>query len=256
MIDIHCHILPGIDDGPQTIAQSLSIARALAAEGYHHVIATPHSRDGIFNAEPETIYAKTKQLNQALLDTGIDLTVYPGAEYPLIPDLLVGQLVTLNRTRYLLIELPFTQPIPQYAEDILFQLKAKGLIPILAHPARCLGIREDTGLVEKYFAQGILIQVNTASFLGHYGKRVQYLAEKLIRQGLVHFIATDSHNPLQYDLGSLIRRLGKSCWDRLTSTNPMVVLRDSDEAIIPAQAEPGASFLSTLGAIIFQNRFS
>jgi protein-tyrosine phosphatase len=255
MIDIHCHILPGIDDGPQTIKQSLSIAESLVAKGYRQIIATPHTRDGIFNVQSDSIYAKTIELNQALQNLSVDLAIYPGAEYPLIPELLDSELVTLNNSRYLLVELPFTQPVPQYAEDLFFQLQTKGLVPILAHPERCRGIQENPDLVKEYARLGVLLQVNIASIFGRYGRGVRQLAENFIKQGLIHFLATDSHRPFKYDLEQLQQQLGKTSLDKYTAANPQAVLANSNDHISPPlEDKPKASFLNSISAV-FRHRW-
>lgn len=255
MIDIHCHILPGIDDGPKTMEQSLAIARSLAAQGYRHVIATPHAMDGIYNADPVNVYAKTTEVNQVLRHAEINLTVYPGAEYPLGPELLDMDLVTLNKSRYLLVELPFNQPIPPYTTDIFFQLQARGLVPILAHPERCGGILESPLLVREYAELGVLMQANVASFYGRYGSRAKKLVDTWAVRNLIHFLATDCHRPLKYNLAQLKQFYDDSWLDRLSSINPRSVINDYEfRPGPPAESKPKTPFSEALGAL-FTRRF-
>lgn len=254
MIDVHCHILPGIDDGPRDMEQSLAVAKTLTESGFRHVIATPHAMDGIYNAEPAAIRAKTAELNQALKIAGLDLTVYPGAEYPLRPELLNSDPVTLNNSRYILVELPFGQPIPRYAEDLFFQLQAGGLIPILAHPERCWGILERPGLVRAYAESGVMMQVTIASFFGRYGKEAGRLVRDWLKHGLVRFLASDSHRPFAYDLARLKQELGESAWDRLLTAHPAAVISNEEQ---PAQAmeSRGKALFKPLMAFAQTNRF-
>lgn len=225
MIDIHCHILPGIDDGPQTMEQSLEIAKSLAEHGYSHVIATPHSLDGIYNAKPVDILTKTFALNQALHRANVNLTIYPGAEYPVTLALLNAELVTLNNSRYLLIEPPLYQPLPHYSTSLFFQLQARGLNPILAHPERCAEIICNPKLVRDYVNLGVLMQVTLASFFGRYGNRIKKLVKEWSENGLVHLLATDCHQPLSYDLPQL-NFFDEALFDQYTIFNPGAVLRN------------------------------
>lgn len=226
MIDIHCHILSGIDDGPKTMEQSLDIAKSLAERGFSHVIATPHSLDGIYNAKPVDILTKTFALNQALHRANVNLTIYPGAEYPLTLELLHAELVTLNKSRYLLIEPPFYQPLPYYSTSLFFQLQARGLTPILAHPERCAEVIDNPKLVRDYVNLGVLMQVTAASFFGRYGKRIKKLVREWSESGLVHFLATDCHQPLSYDLLQLKNSLDEALLDQYTIFNPGAVLHN------------------------------
>jgi len=232
VIDLHCHILPDIDDGAADINHSLAIARSLVSQGYRHVIATPHSLDGLYNSQPEDIKQKTTYLNRALKQAGIELTIYPGAEYPLTHHLLKHELVTLNNSRYLLVELPFTQPIPSHAEDLFFQLQAKGYIPVLAHAERCSGIQENPELVREYIQRGILIQSNVASFFGRYGRTVRDMVQGWVKFNLIHFLATDSHRPLKYDLPRLRKGMGEK-WQQLTLNNPGAILAGQEFTPVP-----------------------
>lgn len=193
MIDIHCHILPGIDDGPQNLAASLAMAKMAGNDGIRALIATPHT-DGI-RVNQERVAAATHDLNLELRQQNLALTVYPGFE---LPYHLAGELAAThtlaNNGRHVLIEFPPLH-LPRTALDTFFPLTAAGLIPVLAHPERNPGVLMNPDALREMVANGILVQITASSVTGEMGPDVERCAHYLLKQGWVHFLATDSHAP-------------------------------------------------------------
>lgn len=222
VIDIHCHLLPDIDDGPCTLAESISIARSLAETGFERVAATPHLIPGYFQWQPEVMLGKVRELNAALKAQNIPLTVFPGAEYAMGERLLEDDVVSLNMSRYVLFELPFTQQLPGCTEKVIFDLRLRGYIPVLAHPERCAAICADEGLFISLLEQGVLVQCNLSSFLGPRWELVQ----RWIDSSMVHALATDSHHPLVIDLDKVEALIGEKKFRALLVDNPAGMIED------------------------------
>lgn len=199
MIDFHCHILPGIDDGAGDWDESIEMGRWLAGQGVTGVVATPHYLEGYYTPAAEEVLAKTDELQKRLAKAGINLRVYPGCEAMITPELpeLVrkGRVLTVNNGgKYLLVELPFME-IPIYTEDVLFRLRLNGITPIIAHPERNDILAADPGELVSLIRKGCLAQVNAGSFEGLYGRKAEKAAQKLARAGAVHFLGSDLHGP-------------------------------------------------------------
>lgn len=230
-IDLHCHLLPGVDDGPTTMKEALLLARSLMDKGFDQVVATPHyiedySRD--FQNQVEETHAL---LIKALEAEKIPLKVYLGGELMLLPglmDLAKGrELPTLNGSRYVLLELPLYQPLPLYMEDVFFTLKARGYIPLLAHPERMEAFKGDIIQLFNLTRKGILLQVNLGSLAGLYGSSAKKLARKLLRNGLASFLATDSHDASYVNLIA-VELKNNSLSQELLRENPKKILEDKE----------------------------
>lgn len=197
MIDIHTHILPGIDDGARTMAESLEMARITLEDGVHTVVATPHiSLDTAIGWKE--ILGATEALREALVAADLPLRVLPGAELMISPDL--PQVVskngafTLGGTRYVLIELPMHQ-YPVYTEQILFELQLKGAIPVLAHPERNSRLQADLDVLGKMVQRGVIVQITAGSILGEFGSLMRQTVEAIASRHMAHLVASDSHGP-------------------------------------------------------------
>lgn len=198
VIDIHCHILPNVDDGPESIESSLAMARAAGEEGITHIIATPHHRNGHFDNVKPDILIQVQQLNERLKNENIPVTILPGQETringEMIEDYENGNILTLNDTdRYVFIEFP-PNDVPAYTAHLLFELKMKGLIPVIVHPERNRAILEKPNRLYRLIKDGSLSQVTAASVVGKFGKKIQQFSMQLIEHSLVHFVASDAHN--------------------------------------------------------------
>ena len=198
MIDIHCHILPGIDDGAQTIEDSVQMAKEAVREGITTIIATPHHKNRQYDNEKTSILEKTAHLNKHLSNEGIPLTILPGQEVriygEIIDDYLAGgKILPLAETSYLFIEFP-SGHVPRYAERLLFDIQTEGLTPIIVHPERNQEIIENPDMLYKFVKNGALTQVTAGSVCGYFGKKIKKFSQQLIKANLTHFVASDAHN--------------------------------------------------------------
>ena len=198
MIDIHSHILPGIDDGARTLEDALAMARIAIAEGITHIAATPHYKNGKFENKKQDILEAVRVLQNEFDTRGIDLTVFPGQEVRIHGEIMEGIkkeeiLFADESNRYLLIEFP-TMSIPHYAESLFFQLQQQGIIPIIVHPERNREIIENPNRLLDFVEKGALAQLTASSYVGVFGKEVQKLSSQLIAANLVHVLASDAHN--------------------------------------------------------------
>lgn len=197
MIDLHSHILPGVDDGAGDLAEALGIARHSAEQGIKKIVATPHWLTDGYGLTPEETTERIVELQASIAQAGIELTVLPGAEVLITPELgrllELGVVSTINHSRYLLLELPFSE-IPDYTENVLYDLKVMGYIPVLAHPERYQDIITDPNLLYYWVKEGVLAQLNAGSLLGDFGLRVQQTAEILVQHNLVHLLGSDVHS--------------------------------------------------------------
>ncbi|WP_337133510.1 tyrosine-protein phosphatase [Priestia megaterium] len=198
MIDLHCHILPGIDDGALDEKISLKMARKAVSEGIHTIVATPHHQNGHYLNEKKDIVKYVQNLNELLKQEKVSLTILPGQEIRLYGEILedyrADKILTLNDTRkYLFIEFPSSQ-VPHYAEQLLFDVQSKGLIPIIVHPERNSRLLEEPELLYKFITNGALAQLTAGSVTGRFGKKIKKFSHQLIQANLVHFVSSDAHN--------------------------------------------------------------
>ena len=197
MVDIHSHILPNIDDGAKDIAEALEMGRIAVNEGINHIIATPHYLGEGNDPTKEEITKKIDDINKLYQQEGINLNILPGNEVYLNLDIVEhiknGNILTLNESKYILVEFPMNS-VPLYAEDVLYEIRILGYIPIIAHPERYNQVIIKPEIVRSWVEQGNLIQINSLSILGKMGSRTKETARYLLKNNLVHFIATDSHS--------------------------------------------------------------
>ena len=196
-VDMHCHLLPGIDDGARNWDESLAMARLAEADGIATVIVTPHQLGTYRSNDGRTVRARTAHLQEFLNQRDVDLRVLPGAEARIEPDLVgrirAGEILTLaDRGRYVLLEMPHDVCLP--INGLLAELSRAGITGVLAHAERNMGIVAQPSLAESFVAAGCLLQVTAGSILGTFGKQIEETALRLIRQGMVHFVASDAHN--------------------------------------------------------------
>lgn len=197
MIDIHSHILPGIDDGAQTEADSLEMAKAAVDEGIHTIIATPHHKNGSYDNVRESIITYTDILNELFESEGIPLTLLAGQETringEMVEDLENGELLPLNHTKYVFVEFSASH-VPRFSKQVLFDLQVAGYKPIIVHPERNQELLEHPNKLYDFVRKGALTQITAGSVLGKFGKNIQKFTHQLIDANLTHFIASDAHN--------------------------------------------------------------
>jgi protein-tyrosine phosphatase len=213
LIDLHCHLLPGLDDGPATIEESLALARAAQEAGIEAIVATPHIRED-YPFDPAEIAIRAREVEQALGEAGIALRVVQGAEVAItrVPDLDQATLggLCLGDGPYMLVESPYTYATT-ILEETVFDLQVQGFRPVLAHPERAPSFQQDpdrlVGLVER----GVLCSVTAASMMGTFGQTVRRFTALIFAKQLVHNVASDAHDPVRrpVDLRSGIESLDR-----------------------------------------------
>ena len=235
MIDLHCHILQKIDDGPQIVEESLEMARAYFENGYKIITATPHMIPGTsWMPSADLVKRKITTLSHSIEKKGLGIKIVPGMEValdPQIPDLLDdGRLLCLGESSYLLIEPPF-QLLPPRWEQIIFSVLSKGYSILLAHPERCGQLADKPKLIEHLIESGVHLQVNWGSLIGSHGREVARTARNMAKKDFIHCLATDSHSRRDLDLSELqaakdmLRDLvGPDNLRLLALENPMKVL--------------------------------
>ena len=207
MIDLHSHILPGLDDGAGSLEESLRMCKMSYRDGVRTIVATPHTLNGVYQNNRSTILAKVRELRTALEASSFllnkkpnetTLTILPGADVLLnqetLPQLEQGKVTTLgDGGKSLLIEFS-TQRIPREAEQILLQLIEKGIIPVITHPERNVDVLQKPQRYQEMIMMGCLGQVTALSLTGWFGHEVKRFSENLLKHRLIHVIASDAHS--------------------------------------------------------------
>lgn len=236
MIDLHCHFLPAIDDGAQSMADSLDLARASVADGITHAAMTPHIHPGRYENIRSSVISATNRFQSALADARIPLQVYPAGEVRLTSEMLdlldqeeLPFLGVLDGYRLLLLEFPYGQ-LPVGTEKLARWLLAQKIRPLIAHPERNKVIMHNVEKIAPYVEMGCLLQVTAASLIGDFGQAAQDSAALMLERGWVSVIATDAHNLLHRPprmtqaRNYLIERFGQQCADELTCSLPAKIL--------------------------------
>lgn len=197
MIDIHTHILPGVDDGATTEEDSIAMAKQAVNQGITTIVATPHHRNGSYFNDKSSIVHNVNILNQLLSDHHIPLEILPGQETRINGDMIIDidadDLLPINYSKYLFVEFP-SASVPRYAKQMLFDIQMKGYTPVIVHPERNQELVEQQDKLYNFVKNGALTQVTAASLIGKFGKDIQKYANQLIECNQTHFIASDAHN--------------------------------------------------------------
>lgn len=236
-VDIHCHLVPGIDDGAKSWQESLAMARMAVADGIETIVVTPHQLGGYAHNSGELIRHRTQELQQELDANRIPLQVLSGADVRIdngmIEGLKDGSVLTLaDRGRHVLLELPHEMYFP--LEPVLDDLDRVGMVGILSHPERNQGLLKQPSLIETLVDYGCLMQVTAGSLTGTFGPASQNMAEWMLNEGLVHFLSTDAHSPKARRplLGRAFQRaaemVGEEIAIDLCCTNPAAVANGDD----------------------------
>lgn len=250
MIDLHCHLLPGIDDGPRDEATSVGMARIAVAEGTRVLACTPHVYPGVFDNESRGIAAAVERLQARLDAEGIGLVLTTGADAHLTPELL-GRLreksvPTLAGSRYFLLEPPHHVAPPRF-ERAVFDFLVAGYVPVITHPERLSWIERHYASFANVARAGAWLQVTAGSLTGRFGKGAQRSACRLMDDGLVHVIATDAHGDrhraplLTEGWRAAEKRVGTDEAYRLVVERPQAVLDDRP----PSETHPVPALRST-----------
>lgn len=247
MIDIHCHLLPGIDDGAKDLATSLEMARMAVADGVTTIVCTPHIMPGVYDNTPADIRQRVEALSGELEKADIPLTLLPGCDAHMRPDfvqaLRTDGIQPIGTGRYVLFEPPHNVAPPRI-EDALFNISAAGWIPILTHPERLSWIEDKYPLLAVLVQAGVLMQVTAASITGVFGERPRYFAERMLSEGLVHVVASDAHNTRRRTtrMSQAVERLrelvGGEEAGHLVYSRPKIVIENGPVSQMPALISP------------------
>ncbi len=233
MIDLHCHILPGLDDGPRTDEEALEMCRMAWQDGVRQVVAMPHTLNGVYYNEGQTILEAVEALNRMLRGRGLGLEILPGSDVRVDPDLKAllrdGRVMSINNTgRAVMLELPDYFPPGPMAR--FFQaLLGEGIMPVVSHPERCAQFR-DRGLLREMVELGAVTQVTAMSLTGEFSREIQAVARSFLEEGLVHVIASDAHSAhhrppvLSRAVAAASEVVGEEAARALVTDNPRAII--------------------------------
>jgi len=235
MIDIHCHILPNVDDGPESLDETLEMCRIAVADGTTAIVATPHQRSGVHHNSVESILENVRTVVSLLKKSNLDLELFPGADVHIEVDtaekIVQGDIMSINNTkRYFLLEFP-AHVIPLNIDKLIFNLLLKGITPILTHPERILEVQENPNRVYELVSMGVLSQVTAMSVTGGFGAGVRRCVRTLLKHNLAHIIASDAHSadyrpPILSDAVKVVSRLlGEECAMEMVTSVPLQIIR-------------------------------
>lgn len=236
MIDLHCHLLPGIDDGPSNLDDALAMAQQAVADGIHTCVVTPHIHPGRYNNTRQSIKQATQQLLVALQAHGIRLRVLPGAEVRISPEslalLLQDQVPFIGRYHgcpVVLLELPHSG-IPLGSLQFVQKVISHHIQPVIAHPERNKAVMDDPERIAPFVQAGCWLQITAGAVTGHFGPQAQAAAAHFISQGDARWVASDAHNTstrpprLAPALQHITTQWGEHTAQRLFHTHPQQLL--------------------------------
>ena len=238
LIDIHTHVLAEFDDGPVSLDEAVDMVAQAQRDGIGKLFATPHSAHliGKSYGEPQ-IRAAVSELQRELDARMIGVEVLPGIEVHIAPDLeqeiKAGRAFTLAGSRYLLLELPFSM-YPLYTEQVIADLRIRGIVSILAHPERLEYFQRDPNLLRKLLKYGALIQLTADSVLGNFGPRIQAFSQIVLEHGWAHFLASDAHDNryrvpvLSQAQDAAAAMMGEEAARALVVDHPLAVIANSE----------------------------
>jgi protein-tyrosine phosphatase len=243
MIDLHSHILPGIDDGAPTLQVALEMASIAVDDGIRTMACTPHIYPGMYMNDGPGIERARQALQEVFDQRGLTLRLVVGADVHLVPGLLPnvqsGMVPTLNRSRYLLLEPSHTTPPPRFEESV-FSLVAAGYTPVITHPERLTWVENHYPVFLRLIEQGAWMQVTAGALTGVFGRRAKYWGERFVGEGHAHLLASDAHSagrrrPQLSPAREIAERLlGKDEAARLVLERPQAILDDRPPQEVPA----------------------
>lgn len=242
MIDLHSHILPGIDDGADSLETACLMAQMCVAEGITVLACTPHILPGVYANSGPGILEAVQGLQMALTLKDVPLQLVAGADNHIVPNfsksLREGQLLTLAGSRYVLVEPPHKVLIPRL-DSFFFDLQSNGYVPILTHPERLAWIEDNYEIFKRLAAKGVWMQLTAQSITGKMGRRPLYWSERMLDDGIVHIIASDAHDTTRRPPGlrAAVDVVGKRVGDEevlhMVQTRPSGVLNDAAPQELP-----------------------
>lgn len=198
MIDLHCHLLPGIDDGSENLEISLRLAAEAVQNGVNYALLTPHHMNGVYINHRQDVIRMTTGFQEQLNKNKIQLTVFPGQEVRINGNLLEALdkhdiLFADEGGRYLMLEFP-DDDVPTYTNDMIYKLQQRGITPIIVHPERNTKIMRHPNLIYDLLQKGCLSQITASSYVGTFGRKVESFSRQLIAAGQGYVFASDAHN--------------------------------------------------------------
>ncbi len=257
MIDFHTHILPDVDDGVDSVNEALSAAENAVRQGIKKIVATPHYLEDGFRLTPAETRDRVARLQSAVGDQGLNIEILPGAEIYITPDLATRvsdkDVITINDSRYVLLELP-PGYIPDYTDRVLYNLKAAGYIPVIAHPERYRAIVKDPNHLYHWAKNKVYAQLNAGSLMGIYGSSVKETAKVLIEHNLIHFLGSDLHSDGERSKSfikalNIIRKISNIYAEKIIKNNELAV-KDEEIKVIEPQKCKKDNFTGKLKKII------
>lgn len=237
MIDIHCHIVPNIDDGAKNLDDALEMAKIAYNEGIRKIINTSHYHPSFNYIKGEELLNRVKEFNNILKLNNIDIEIFIGNELYYSEDIIEiieqKEFYSLNNSRYLLIEF---SPLnfPKNILDIIYEIKIRGYIPILAHVERYKAIHENINLIYECINEGALIQVNSSSIIGKNGNEIKKVSNILLDNNMIHFVATDAHSSIRRrpivkeTYNYIVKKYGEKRAQTLFIQNPSKVINNEE----------------------------
>ncbi|WP_244535706.1 tyrosine-protein phosphatase [Lentibacillus halodurans] len=224
---MHCHILPGLDDGPKLLKETIAMAKTAASQGIVTIIATPHHNNGRYINEKVHLVGATDFMNAELEQLRIPVEILPGQEIhmyeEMVNDLEHGILLPLNQsTKYVLIDLQ-DRFLPPFTLRLLFDLQIAGYIPVIAHPERNNGVISNPDILYDMVKNGALVQADASSIVGGNGKKARKLTREMLDANLVHFIASNAHQAKNDQLGRAYRSLDSGTADLLQENSELLI---------------------------------
>ena len=215
MVDLHCHLLPGIDDGSKNMETSLRLAKEATENGVTHALLTPHHMNGHYMNHKQDIIQRTQKFQEEINKHNIPLIVFPGQEVRINGQLLEALdnddiLFADEGGKYMLLEFPGND-VPHYTNQMIFELQQRGIIPIIVHPERNTMIMDEPDLLYNLLEKGCISQITASSYVGTFGKKVENFSKDLIAAGQGYIFASDAHDlpGRKYEMRQAFKKLSR-----------------------------------------------
>lgn len=234
MIDVHSHILPEIDDGSRSMEETIEMIKQAKDAGFDTIISTSHYMENYYEADVRQRTNLIARVKRKLKEQNIEINIYPGSEIYISENLATllkqKEASCLRNSQYVLFEFPLNAK-PANMKDLIYGIQKIKKIPVLAHPERYSFIQEDPSLLYELIQMGVLMQSNYSSFVGRYGSKAKFLAKKMLKCNMTHFLGSDCHrkNTTYKEVPEVIKIVdsiaGKEKRIELTQTNPMHIVK-------------------------------
>ena len=256
MIDLHCHILPGIDDGAENLEESIAMCHIAHKDGIRTIVATPHTMNGIFINERDFIISEVKKFQNILNIKNIDIRILPGADvhvnYNIIELIGEGKAMTINdRGKYILLEFPH-QLVPPKIPEFVFELKLNTITPIFTHPERNIAIQKDLNIILHLVELGALTQITADSLIGGFGPRANKCAIEMLKHNLAHIIASDAHSSkfrspiLSHSIRKAAEITSQKWAEAMVTSIPQAIIAGNNITDLPEPITPKKPFLKRI----------